>query len=74
MICITSRGSDYSPGSPVNSLDYLEQYLRGIFGFAGITDFTFINAQPLDYTPELTEAKIAEAEKEAVQLGQTLKL
>jgi FMN-dependent NADH-azoreductase len=54
MVCITSRGSDYSPGSPMHALDYQEPYLRAIFGLAGIEDIHFIHAQPLDMAPGLT--------------------
>jgi FMN-dependent NADH-azoreductase len=72
MICITSRGSDYSKGSPIEALDFQEPYLRAIFGFIGIEDITFINAQPLDITPEITTAKIQEAKDAAKQLAQSL--
>ncbi|WP_394772928.1 FMN-dependent NADH-azoreductase [Flavobacterium sp.] len=72
MICITSRGSDYSVGSPMNVMDFQESYLRTIFGFAGITDVSFVNAQPLDYTPDLATMKINEANKEASDLAATI--
>lgn len=72
MICITSRGSDYSVGSPMNVMDFQESYLRAIFGFAGITDVSFVNAQPLDYTPDLATMKINEANKEASDLAATM--
>ncbi len=65
MFCITSRGSDYGPASGMNQLDFQEPYLRSIFGFAGITDISFINAQPMDYTPSLTEANLEKARAEA---------
>ncbi len=61
MICITSRGGDYSEKSPLHAYDFQEPYLRAIFGFVGITDMQFINAQPMDITPELREAAIAGA-------------
>ncbi|MEK6563449.1 MAG: NAD(P)H-dependent oxidoreductase [Candidatus Omnitrophota bacterium] len=48
MAVITSRGGDYSPGSAFNSYDFQEPYLRAVFGFVGISDITFINAQPMD--------------------------
>lgn len=72
MICITSRGSDYSVGTPMNAMDFQESYLRAIFGFAGITDVSFINAQPLDYTPDLATMKINEANSEASDLAATI--
>ena len=47
MVCVTSRGGDYSDG-PLAAYDFLENYLRTIFGFVGITDMTFFNVQPTD--------------------------
>jgi FMN-dependent NADH-azoreductase len=50
MICVTSRGGDYS--GYMKSFDFLETYLRTIFGFVGITDLHFINAQPMDISAD----------------------
>lgn len=61
MVCITSRGGDYSPGSPFHAFDFQEPYLRTIFGFVGITDITFVNANVMDVTPELREENIERA-------------
>jgi FMN-dependent NADH-azoreductase len=58
LVCVTSRGADYS--GPLASLDFLESYLRAIFGFVGIADQTFFNAQPMDVTPDLRRAAFAE--------------
>jgi FMN-dependent NADH-azoreductase len=52
MIVVTSRGADYSAG-PLAAFDFVENYLRTIFGFVGITDITFFSAQPMDITREL---------------------
>jgi FMN-dependent NADH-azoreductase len=65
MVCITSRGGDYRAHTPYAVYDYQEPYLRSIFGFVGITDIKFINAQPTDITPELREIAIATAIEEA---------
>lgn len=73
MVCITSRGSDYSPGSPMHGLDHQEPYLRTIFGFAGIEDIHFIHAQPMDLGPELAEAALEKAKEEARQMVGKLK-
>lgn len=51
MLVVTSRGGDYSPDTPLHSLDFVEPYLRTIFNFVGITDITFINVQPMDISP-----------------------
>jgi hypothetical protein len=40
MICVTPRGGDYST-EPFKSFDFVENYLRIIFGFVGITDKRF---------------------------------
>ena len=61
MVCITSRGGDYSEASPMHVFDFQEPYLRAIFGFVGITDIQFINAQPMDITPALREIAVASA-------------
>jgi FMN-dependent NADH-azoreductase len=55
MICVTSRGSDYS-NEPMKAYDFVESYLRSIFGFVGITDIRFFNAQPMDISREMRMA------------------
>ena len=65
MVCITSRGSDYSPSGPMGAYDIQEPYLRAIFGFIGVTDSEFVHAQPLDH-PVLREQAHADA-MEAVE-------
>jgi len=68
MVCITSRGGDYSQNSPLHDYDFQEPYLRAIFGFIGITDMHFINIQPMDITPVLREAAHTSAMEEANSL------
>ncbi|NWJ48655.1 MAG: NAD(P)H-dependent oxidoreductase [Chloroflexi bacterium] len=55
MICVTSRGGDYSTG-PLQAFDFVESYLRTIFGFVGITDMHFFNAQPMDVSLDIRKA------------------
>jgi len=64
MVIITSRGGDYSPGTASQSYDFQEPYLRSIFGLAGITDITFIHAQPMDALGQ-------EVQREKVEVAQT---
>lgn len=45
VIVASSRGGFYGPGTPIAFLDHQENYLRGVFGFFGITDVTFIRAE-----------------------------
>ncbi|MCX5681590.1 MAG: NAD(P)H-dependent oxidoreductase [Candidatus Omnitrophica bacterium] len=62
MVVVTSRGGDYSAGE-AKKYDFQEPYLRTVFGLAGITDITFINAQPMDAMGgEICQQKIKEAQ------------
>ena len=63
MVCVTSRGGDYSQG-PMAQFDFLESYLRAIFGFVGIADLTFFNVQPMDVTQELRRGAFQRAASE----------
>jgi FMN-dependent NADH-azoreductase len=69
MFCITTRGNDYSAGTFMQQFDFMEPYLRSIFGIAGITNVSFINAQPLDYDRKRTEAVLQKAAEEANALA-----
>ncbi|GAB4407986.1 MAG: NAD(P)H-dependent oxidoreductase [Bacteroidia bacterium] len=69
MICITSRGSDFGQNSPMNQFDFQEPYLRAILGLIGIYDVSFINAQPTDITPEITQFQLDSAREEARSLA-----
>lgn len=60
MICVTSRGGDYSSG-PLLAYDFIEPYLRTIFGFVGITDIHFFNVQPMDISIETRKAAYKKA-------------
>jgi len=70
MVIAASRGGDYSPGSPGRVSDLQEPYLRTVFGFVGITDITFLIAQPMNMGPELAEEKLQETILKAKQAGQ----
>ena len=72
MLCVTSRGGDYSPSSPMYAYDFQEPYLTSIFGFIGITDIQFISAQPMDIAPDLRETAVAAAIAEAESLAGSL--
>ncbi|HEX5014820.1 MAG TPA: NAD(P)H-dependent oxidoreductase [Candidatus Limnocylindrales bacterium] len=47
MLIATSSGGDYS-NEYAAGLNFVEPYLRAIFGFVGITDITFFRAQGMD--------------------------
>jgi FMN-dependent NADH-azoreductase len=39
-----ASGGVYDPGSPASSFDFVQPYLRAIFGFMGVTDMNFHRA------------------------------
>ena len=69
MVVVTSRGGDYAPGSPFNAYDFQEPYLRAIFGLCGLTDITFVNAQPMDVDPEVGKRELEKAKERAQKVG-----
>ena len=69
MVIITSRGGDYA-SSEAKGYDLQEPYLRTVFGFTGISDITFVNAQPMDAMGiEVQQKKIEEAQKLAADIA-----
>ncbi len=71
MFVVTTRGGDYGPDSPMRAYDLQEPYIRAAFGFVGITDITFINAQPMDAPGQETMHQKFE---EALRIVDALKL
>lgn len=69
VIVASSRGGFYGPDTPAASLDHQESYLRGIFGFFGITDITFVRAEGLNVSAHQRQASIAAATAEAAGLA-----
>ncbi len=70
MIVITSRGGDYNENSPAHTYDFQEPYLRAVFGFTGIKDIVFVNAQPMDAGGEaLRNMALISAEEKARTLA-----
>lgn len=61
MVVITSRGSSLRPGTPLAAYDFQEPFLRTAFGFAGITDISFIHADNLNWDETLRNQSLAEA-------------
>ena len=69
VIVASSRGGFYGPDSPAASLDHQESYLRGIFGFFGVTDLRFVRAEGLNISADQRQAAIAAATAEAARLA-----
>ena len=68
MIVLASYGGQYLSNN-TREQNFHEPYLRTIFGFVGITDITFIVAQPTDMGKEMENQKVAEAIEAAKQLA-----
>lgn len=71
MVVIASRGGNYT-AAETQSGDFQEPYLRYIFGFIGITDITFVIAQPTDRGQELQQQKVREAQQRAREVAEQL--
>lgn len=63
-INITTRGGDYSKG-PGAEYEMGDRYLRTIFGFLGITDYTTISADTMDVVGNDVKALIDKAIQDA---------
>jgi FMN-dependent NADH-azoreductase len=61
VIVAISRGGFYGPGTPAAALEHLESYLRGVFGYIGVTQLEFISADGIQIGPEHREKALAGA-------------
>ncbi len=61
VIVVTASGSDFSRPA-MKGYDFLEPYLRAIFGFIGITDVTFIKSHGTKPDVIAENSKVAQAE------------
>lgn len=55
VIVAIARGSVYAPGAPS---EFVESYLKHVFGFIGVTDVEFIRAEGLGLSPEHREKSL----------------
>lgn len=69
-IHIVTRGGSYSQG-PGAALEMGDRYLKTIFGFLGITDFTTIAAEGLDIVGNDVDAIVGQAAARALKAAQT---
>jgi len=64
---VTARGGVYTQG-PAKALDFHEPYLRGILGFLGLDDVTFVHAEGLAISSEAAAESLAGAHKKIESL------
>ena len=62
-------GSDFRPEGAFGSFNFIEPYLRGIFGFIGITEVEFIYAHSLNDGNPLRESSLAAAGESVLALA-----
>lgn len=67
MFVITSRGGQYA-SEDAKAQDFQEPYLRLIFGFVGIQDIQFVNAEPMDMGKQAREKALSSAKAAAAAL------
>jgi FMN-dependent NADH-azoreductase len=71
MLLVISSGSDYTT-QPMASFNFVESYLRAIFGFVGLTDVHVFHANGMDMGPEVKKVgqrSAIDAAREFVQSG-----
>jgi FMN-dependent NADH-azoreductase len=70
VLFITSCGADLRPGGPFEAYDALTPSLKAAFGFLGVTDPWFVDAQPLQFADQpAREGAIRRAEAELVAVA-----
>jgi FMN-dependent NADH-azoreductase len=69
LIIASSRGGFYGAETPAAFLDHQESYLRGVFGFLGITDIGFIRAEGIALGAEQRQQALDSAEAEIKALA-----
>jgi FMN-dependent NADH-azoreductase len=61
VIVVSARGNIYAAGTPLETLDFQERYLRTIFGFIGVEELGVIRAEGIAFSPEHRQKAIAAA-------------
>jgi FMN-dependent NADH-azoreductase len=69
VIIASSRGGFYGPDTAAAFLDHQETYLRGIFGFFGITDVTFVRAEGVNTGADQKASAIDAAKQQISKLA-----
>jgi Acyl carrier protein phosphodiesterase len=64
MLLVISSGSDYT-AQPMASFNFVESYLRAIFGFVGLTDIHVFHANGMDIGPEVKKV----GQRDAIDAG-----
>jgi FMN-dependent NADH-azoreductase len=68
VIVAIARGGFYGAGTPAAAGEYVETYLRWVFGFIGVKNLEFISADGVQVGPEHREKALAGALQAATSL------
>jgi FMN-dependent NADH-azoreductase len=68
IVIALSRGNFYGVGAPAAAYEHAETYLRGVFGFIGVTDIEVIVAEGTNAGPEHRSKAISGALQAATDL------
>jgi len=68
VVVAVSRGGFYGAGTPAAAMEHLETYLRGVFGFIGVTNLEIIVAEGLMVGAEQREKAMQGALQTATSL------
>jgi FMN-dependent NADH-azoreductase len=69
VIVIVASGSDFRPTSPGGAYNFLEPYLRAVFGFIGIGQVEFVYAHSLNAGNNVGTQAVADAESTLTALA-----
>lgn len=69
VVLAVARGGDYGPGSPVESFEHAETYLRNLFMFFGIPSVEVVSANGVAAGPAAREAALSNAHEEVAALA-----
>lgn len=69
VVLAVARGGFYGPGSPTQSFEHAETYLRAVFTALGVTDIDGVVAEGLKVGPEQREAAMAKARLRILELA-----
>jgi FMN-dependent NADH-azoreductase len=63
LLLIWSGAGDYTPGTALAAFDFLTPYIRGVFAFLGVTNFSEIAAGNQFAPPDVAAAAVATSRK-----------
>jgi FMN-dependent NADH-azoreductase len=74
VVIAISRGGLYGAGMPAAALEHVETYLRGVFGFIGVTGLEIVVAEGLQIGPEQREKAMRGALQAVTELPAAARL